>query len=83
MERKQGQDSFDERQGSTPPLILPEGETQFHVPGGPGRLPTQGSHGSVRAQLTHTARLIVEALRGGTRNAPPPAAAAGKAATAE
>ena len=30
--------------------------------GGPGRLPTRGSHGSGRAQLTHPARQVMVSL---------------------
>lgn len=42
-----------------------------------------GSRRSVRARLTHTARLVMGSLRDGTPSGSPPRPAAGNAATAE
>jgi hypothetical protein len=51
-------------------------------PGGPGRLPTRGSHRPVRAFLMHTVPQIMGLLRDGVPSGPPAPAEADNAPVA-
>ena len=48
-------------------------------PGGPGRLPARGSHGSGRADFPHPARQVTDSLRTAAAGDGPPASVAGSA----